>query len=1574
MERNSWSYIDNLRWRQHEKEPRSTRRIIPHAIRRPSSGSTLEPKECETRNRLDQARRQRDTHLHNDDAYKALEEAEDIDRVNIATSLLDQRRPVPLYWERKNEKSTMRSTDGAAEQEPDSTICFDLISLLSFLKTRLVRPKNICDLGADEDLPRLLFYDQSTKKSPSAANVSNIILHTNFRKTLRTDIIVSLDLAIGFCENLKPNVDPTCGDGYIPCFAFLVRGDPRKLPSYIFNAFVDKLIIISSSDGNESNNLLSPFIKHSSNPICITLKHTEDCNSLWKGPDSRMAKHFAQESMKQDIFNLIDAWKGKERWRSFNNVILGYSNEVEIISISEGKRISSETYHSSALRKISLDSRFSNFPIPLNFRGRLKLQHSFKEEEKVKQEGTSLTESMKPVTEQQKPQILMEIQEQRSRMAISVLEEPILILFVDILQQTTRSSRLLGLQKFAARIKAWSEENENIKKANHEIKELEEEENRSDTSEKRKECITSVELPKLENCKYMNSIDISCLFRELGYLFTTLRSDRVKHLPDLAAQHLMDGGIIEFMDGDSAKINIVWITAVLMSLNRKLKQLRNGEEPRFSVRSVFGLQSCGKSTVLNTMFGCRLATSAGMCTRGINMFLVPCKRSGSPFHAIIGLDTEGLSSPEQKRSDVTETSMINNRMALFCVLLADAGLCISTTESNDLFRDTLGIVMAVYNAVGISSVSSRLFFLYNRSTSEDDVGGREMKVNQDRIFKEALLDAWKLASNQHEVSNDEEVEPPDFVNMLDKDRDIVRVKQLNMSGTAPNDIPEPSFGSKLAKFNDHIYQTITEASLRYSGTSIPVFIQRIHDLENAFNLGKFYLAFPDVMRYRQREKEEAEFERWVQVASTKSFTSFSRIKVSMVQYIGSENNAVDLSQDWNETLWYKDLEKAVTDSFGGTYETFEREMSLVIGDSSFEQKFPEYKEQWQKKVNLDFDGKNIELKRKWKVLLYIFTTVRTIQEKILVSLTQRATSLRVTLADADQAMDIRQLETNTKVIGVFNSIFEPELQKAMELDPNIFVFDSFKKILFGLSPPIPNIINIEEWDWAKQDGEESDGMREYEVNHGRYGIEGENSDVPDLRIQDISKRKEENEIIRYVIEVTNNSEDEFSEAIADKILKSVNNGIGHWNRSHPESQFSETDRINIIRRSVQECGQILQEKQNRYYKRSNLQSLIQKKREEMFHFFLIQITAKLGIEECCDLLRKELNACIRDSIFDFQVKFVRSRIGEHPWLVNEEASLALTDFKLLLLYKNGKKREAITSAARKSFYSTTISGEIEEIIEMDEVIESVIGEIKESIDVVVRNIEGSENQVDGTDHLEAAFSDLKNQAAERQLTLDVSTSLRLARSDIMSNNLRLANDTVEIISGMFKGVSRTLNSSDVQFEVNGKEIHKRLALESQTESNLQPRCGVPCPLCEMPCMKEQGHDERSTGSYRLHSCNHQPQGLSGMKRAGTTYLVWETCVDSKNLGQTFRHNGSSVSYKRFQSIYPNWEDIPATQRRRQVREFLFYNCQKELLKMFKGVRKCRDLDASNYYRHKLVDIASDAEYLAYGSNSRTEKW
>uniref|UniRef100_A0A8C1PPP2 VLIG-type G domain-containing protein n=1 Tax=Cyprinus carpio TaxID=7962 RepID=A0A8C1PPP2_CYPCA len=87
-------------------------------------------------------------------------------------------------------------------------------------------------------------------------------------------------------------------------------------------------------------------------------------------------------------------------------------------------------------------------------------------------------------------------------------------------------------------------------------------------------------------------------------------------LPTLAAEMMISGSPLELMDGDAAHVPVIWISAVLDQLIQKL-----GDQ-RVFVLSVLGLQSSGKSTMLNAMFGLQFAVSAGRCTRGAFMQLI----------------------------------------------------------------------------------------------------------------------------------------------------------------------------------------------------------------------------------------------------------------------------------------------------------------------------------------------------------------------------------------------------------------------------------------------------------------------------------------------------------------------------------------------------------------------------------------------------------------------------------------------------------------------------------------------------------------------------------------------------------------------------------------------------------------------------------------------------------------------------------------------------------------------------------------------------------------------------------------
>ena len=67
-----------------------------------------------------------------------------------------------------------------------------------------------------------------------------------------------------------------------------------------------------------------------------------------------------------------------------------------------------------------------------------------------------------------------------------------------------------------------------------------------------------------------------------------------------------------------------------------------GHSARIRVISVLGRQSSGKSTLLNTMFGCCFPTGAGTVAHGVHMQLVPCSRDSAGCEFLLILDTGGL--------------------------------------------------------------------------------------------------------------------------------------------------------------------------------------------------------------------------------------------------------------------------------------------------------------------------------------------------------------------------------------------------------------------------------------------------------------------------------------------------------------------------------------------------------------------------------------------------------------------------------------------------------------------------------------------------------------------------------------------------------------------------------------------------------------------------------------------------------------------------------------------------------------------------------------------------------------------
>jgi hypothetical protein len=150
-------------------------------------------------------------------------------------------------------------------------------------------------------------------------------------------------------------------------------------------------------------------------------------------------------------------------------------------------------------------------------------------------------------------------------------------------------------------------------------------------------------------------LEIEHLFREIAHICDSIKmSDtssesidfpHVNELVDVVSSLMVQGYIFELLDGEHFFIPTEWIKLILGEVNRKIN------EKQLIVLSVLGIQSSGKSTLLNTMFGLQFPASCGRCTRGIHMRLVPLVRRTNtffvlPYDYILVIDTEGIRAPE----------------------------------------------------------------------------------------------------------------------------------------------------------------------------------------------------------------------------------------------------------------------------------------------------------------------------------------------------------------------------------------------------------------------------------------------------------------------------------------------------------------------------------------------------------------------------------------------------------------------------------------------------------------------------------------------------------------------------------------------------------------------------------------------------------------------------------------------------------------------------------------------------------------------------------------------------------------
>ena len=291
------------------------------------------------------------------------------------------------------------------------------------------------------------------------------------------------------------------------------------------------------------------------------------------------------------------------------------------------------------------------------------------------------------------------------------------------------------------------------------------------------------------------SFGLEHLLREIGQMYeasTFFRSQKYNYLPGMVADLVIDGHPLELMDGDVAHVPKHWVLAVLKEVKKKLN------DPFVVPLTILGLQSSGKSTLLNTLFGVNFSVSAGRCTRGAFMQLVPFHSSVRKNCYILLVDTEGLRAPQL---DARETHHHDNQLATFVIGLAHYTVINIYGEvladMNDILQTA---VHAFLRMKEVKHLTTGVHFVHQNVTSKMAAGqnldGRDkMKANLDKMTV--------VAAKEEEI--EKEYTCFDDVLHFDSEKDVTYFPAL-WYGNPPMAPVNPKYSAEARKLQQCLIQ------------------------------------------------------------------------------------------------------------------------------------------------------------------------------------------------------------------------------------------------------------------------------------------------------------------------------------------------------------------------------------------------------------------------------------------------------------------------------------------------------------------------------------------------------------------------------------------------------------------------------------------------------------------------------------------------------------------------------------------------------------------------------------------------
>ncbi|XP_031435507.1 interferon-induced very large GTPase 1-like [Clupea harengus] len=982
---------------------------------------------------------------------------------------------------------------------------------------------------------------------------------------------------------------------------------------------------------------------------------------------------------------------------------------------------------------------------------------------------------------------------------------------------------------------------------------------------------------QISNC----SLGPEHFFRELGQLYECAWSlpennparQQVQHLPALCAQMLLDGFPVELVDGDASNIPMKWIKEVLTQLHQLVDT-----KSKILVLTVLGVQSTGKSTLLNTMFGMQFAVSSGRCTRGAFMLLIKVSeelRSELKCDFIMVIDTEGLKSPELAALDTSYEH--DNELATLVIGLSDITIINIAMENSTEMKDILQIVVHAFLRMKEVGKKPRCLFVHQNVS---DMSAHDSNMRDRKKLMEQLDEMTQAAAK---MEKKEAYTKFTDVMEYDPDKDSYYIPGL-WHGTPPMAPVNAGYSEAVYEIKKTLIDCL-QTSDNINRINAEGFLRWTNCLWEAVKYEKFIFSFRNSLVADAYTNLCSEYNTW-EWSFQKEMNSWLLKKETLISNFGMTG------ADDQKTYLRDHLREMNTEASGKLDEEEEKILQNLERYFKTKDSSVALVEKYRKDFKISVSSlrretesslkssllKAVEIKEGLEQVDMINNTMTENIEKKVQDLVQSCRKRRENVSDDDLNREFEKMWKN--LVAELSSV---ELQK----------LDVVKEVLFELNSHFQR----KSGDVCKKLNEadfRTAGQKPFKVQTSWSWTSFKNklfSINPQVVCEAIIKDCES-----FVSDTVKNNKT-YHKTYIKEVLNMIDDKFKEKQVSPGEDCECELKFLICWKAAVQ-----FQKLHDRFISDSDPKIRLEQSKEKFLEEF---IDVFHDTDQCLKKAVEFTQDCLTPAVKDYITKRLGSDIADAMVTGDEGVNYSTRthfQFALLkqLLQEDSFEQFKEYTHNYKTFVNNWILDKTIETFSLDDTWQKLkmkhLSEVVQKVtDAITRAKEETEENTEMKMFIQKIRADLKDQLAFQEDTFFITLK--------NANTQQFASILIDSLSDMQLSLSDEFKSPTSQ-EYLREAIRQ---LPTKPHELLFTRlfgCGEQCPFCGTPC--EAGGQDHKTHFSSMH----RPEGLGRYWFEDSKMLVTDICTTAVISEGTFKSSeskGKYHPYMRYRDIYPNWE-------------------------------------------------------------------